>query len=116
MWIELVTTKNEKKIMSEITEALGGDARVVKAKFLMKQIKHNRITTLPLEKDAASENSKKSAKFLELDTSKGFRECVSYHVIRRTVDYVDMSMSNGLPNEMKMNIDMLGSTMKGGIF
>jgi aspartyl/asparaginyl-tRNA synthetase len=46
MWIELVTTKNEKKIMSEITEALGGDARVVKAKFLMKQIKHNRITTI----------------------------------------------------------------------
>jgi hypothetical protein len=36
----------KRKIMSEITEALGGDARVVKAKFLMKQIKHNRIMTI----------------------------------------------------------------------
>ena len=44
------------------------------------------IATLPLEENAASGDPKKSAEFLELDTSERLGECVRYHVIGWTIE------------------------------
>ena len=47
--------------------------------------KEGNNTTLPLENDAASKNSKKCAEFLEFETGKGFGEGIGNHIVSRTI-------------------------------
>ena len=73
------------------------------------------MTTLPLKKNAASRNPKKTAEFLEFYASKRFGEGVRYHVFSRTVEQGDVTMRNSLMNKMEMDVDVFGATVKSRV-
>ena len=59
--------------------------------------------------------SKEIAKFSELVMRKGFSKNISNHIISWNIMKRKMVLRNGLTNEMKMNVDMFGASMKSGI-
>ena len=73
------------------------------------------MTTLPLKKNAASRNPKKTVELLEFYVSKRFGECVRYHVFSRTVEQGDVTMRNSLTNKMEMDVDVFSATMECGV-
>ena len=74
-------TKNEDKNISDRS----GNAQVGKVNHVNEIGKWNKMPTLPLEKNAASENTEKFAEFLELVTGERLGKGVRYHVVGRTV-------------------------------
>ena len=56
-----------------------------------------------------------NAELLELETGKGFCECVSDHVVSGTIEESDVLLRNGLSNKVKVDVNMFSATMKGGI-
>ena len=73
------------------------------------------MSTLPLEKNVASKNSKKLAEFLKFDMSKQLGECICYHIISRTVDNRNMTLRDCLMDEMEVDINMLGVSVEGRV-
>ena len=75
-----------------------------------------KILTLPLEKNAALLDTKKNAKFLELEASEWFGKGICDHVVSGAVGQTDVTLGDGLADEMKMDINVLGMAMERRIF
>ena len=75
-----------------------------------------KIPTLPLENNTALLNTKEKAKFLELEASKWLSKGIHDHVISGTVGQADMTLGNGLADEVKVDIDMLSTAMERRVF
>ena len=73
------------------------------------------MSTLPLEKNVASKNSKKLVEFLKFDMSEQLGECICYHIIGRTVDNRNMTLRDCLMDEMEVDINMLGVSVEGRV-
>ena len=52
------------------------------------------------------------SKILKLDASERFGECVSNHFVGWAILNLDVTHSDHLTDEMKMDIDVLGSSME----
>ena len=109
-----MTVKNVIKMrITKQAETLGGNGRTDDDKESNEQ--NNKTSTLPLEDDKVSVDSKKTVELLELETGKGFCECVSDHVVSGTIEESDVLLRNGLSNKVKVNVNMFSATVKGGI-
>ena len=71
--------------------------------------------TLPLENNTASENTKKLAELLELESGERLCEGVRYHVIHRAIDQIDVTLSDGLANKVKVDVDVFGAAVECGV-
>ena len=70
------------------------------------------ITTLPLKENAALKDIEECVELLEFESSKRFGKSVCNHVVGRTVGQGDMTLGDCLTDEMKMNINMFGASVK----
>ena len=68
---------------------------------------------LPLEENTALKDIEESTELLEFESSKRFGKSVCNHVIGRTVGQGDMTLGDCLTDEMKVNVDMFGASVKG---
>ena len=59
--------------------------------------------------------SKKGTKFGKFVKGKGFGKNICNHVISRYIMKGEMTLRNSLTNEMKININVLGASMKSRI-
>ena len=75
-----------------------------------------KIPTLPLENNAALLDTKEKAKFLKLEASEWLSKGIRDHVISGTVGQADMTLGNGLADEVKVDIDMLSTAMERRVF
>jgi hypothetical protein len=73
------------------------------------------ISTLPLDDNSISVNTKKWTKTRELVKGKWLGENVCDHVHGRYVIQRNLILRNSLTNEMKVDVDMFGSSVECGV-
>jgi hypothetical protein len=81
----------------------------------MEVLRYLDVMTLPLKMDVVSENPKETAELLKLETHKQLHENISNHVVGRAILQHDVTLGDGLMDEVKVNINVFGAAMECGI-